>query len=57
MVFVMVLPDLLIRKPNRAGNTEPVLEFHLPLKGERRRAQDEHGTVVQQRGKHGAGGE
>ena len=34
-VPVVVLPDLLIGNPHRAGDTEPVFEFHLPLKGER----------------------
>ena len=55
MCPLVVLPDLLVGNPDRAGDAELVFQFHLPLKGERGGAEDEHGTVIEQSRKHGTG--
>src|SRR5690606_10239660 len=50
LVATMVQPDLLRRGPDCARDTELVVQLRLPLEGQRGRAEDQHGTVLQQRG-------
>jgi hypothetical protein len=47
-------PDFLVRGPHRAGYTQLVCEFYLPLQGEGRGAEDQHRPIVKQRRDHGA---
>ena len=48
LVAAGVEPELLAGRPDRARNSELVSQFHLPLQGERRGTENQHGTILEQ---------
>ena len=54
LVPMVIEPELLRRRPDSAGNAQLVGQLHLPLQGQRRRAENQHRPIFEQTRDQGA---